>query len=318
MALASGLGASAARAADPAEESLIKEGVEARRRQDDAVALELFVRAYALHHSPRAAAQMGLAEIALGRWLEAEEHLQEATAADRDPWIKKNASVLSESLDRVHQEIGSLEILGSPEGAEVVIAGEVRGTLPLPKPLHVRAGDVRFELRATGYEPDTRTVRVLPGQFTRETMKLARLPPVIPGTGAAPGSAPRPAVPVVSSAPPASGPSRESTGAGLRLTGGLLAGAGVIAAGAGLAFGFVARAAGDTDSQNATFDPGADRTGHRYETLQWIGYAAGGALLAGGAVTYFIGTRAREDETAVSLTIVPTGSGGLGLLRWKM
>src|SRR5262245_36591458 len=177
------MGASAAHAAgtnaatNKEEDDLIKQGVDARRKQDDAAALELFTKAYAIRQSPRAVAQMGLAEIALGRWVKAEAHLEEALAATGDPWIKKNGKVLSDSLARVRQEVGLLEVLGGPAGAEVVIAGEPQGTLPLAKPIHVRAAaDVRFELRAPGHETAVRTVRVTGGQLTRETVTLEPLP----------------------------------------------------------------------------------------------------------------------------------------------
>src|SRR5690242_7609040 len=56
-----------AEAADPTEDELIRQGVESRRHRDDAGALATFQKAYELHKSARAAAQMGLAEFALGR-----------------------------------------------------------------------------------------------------------------------------------------------------------------------------------------------------------------------------------------------------------
>src|SRR5260221_6790394 len=122
-----------AQAADSAEEALIREGIEHRRRQEDAAALPLFQQAYELHHSPRSAAQVGLDEIALGRWIDADRHLEEALAAPSDPWIRKNRTILRQALDNVGRQLGELEILGSPEGAEISVEGEVRGTLPLAK-----------------------------------------------------------------------------------------------------------------------------------------------------------------------------------------
>src|SRR5438046_2479221 len=92
-----------ARASDATEEKLIQQGVAARRAQDDSAALNLFQRAYALHHSPRAAAQMGLAEMATGRWPEAATHLEEAMAARSDPWIQKNAKPLREAFLQISQ-----------------------------------------------------------------------------------------------------------------------------------------------------------------------------------------------------------------------
>jgi hypothetical protein len=304
-------------AADSSEDELIRKGVEARRRLDDAAALELFKQAYAMHHGARAVGQMGLAEIALGRWVDAEAHLQEAIAASGDTWIKKNAKTLEEALGRVRQEVGSLSILGSPEGAEVIIGGEVRGTLPLDKPLRVRAGDVRFELRAPGHETEARTVRVMAGQLTRETVTLALLAPATPPPSAGP------APPVVTSAPPPRGdegaPPATNGGAGLRTTGLVLAGAGVVAAGVGLAFGLKARSAGQSDSAAPTYDPGAASAGHRYQTLQFVGYGVGGALIAAGVTTFLIGRhRGQAGEPAPSVSFLPLTGGGVGLVGWRL
>jgi PEGA domain len=306
----SGAGARADTAPDRTEDQLIHEGVEARRRQDDAVALDLFVRAYALHHSPRAAAQMGLAEVALGRWIDAYAHLEEAVSATTDPWVQKNRKALDESLARVQQEVGMLEVLGGPPGAEVVIGGEVRGTLPLPSPIPVRAGELRFDLRAPGFQPDTRTVHVTPDQLTRETVRLARLAPV----PSAPGTAPAEAMMVRERPSSDATPRAHDRGAGLRITGLVISGVGVAAVGAGLAFGLKARAAGRTDTNATTFNLEADNAGHRYQTLQWLGYGTGAALLAGGLTTYLIGTRRNSAEsTGTSVAFVPTLGGGIAV-----
>lgn len=314
----------AAAAADAGEEELLKQGVDARRRGDDVAAHEMFAKAYAVRHSPRAAAQMGLAEIALGRWVEADAHLEEATAAGSDPWIQKNARTLADSLARVRQEVGSLEVLGSPAGAEVVISGEVRGALPLRKPIRVRSGEVRFEVRAPGHETATRTVRVGAGELTRETVVLAPVstvaapPPVAGGNaGAATTAPPVGTPPTTGTAPPmvqqpAAAPS--DGGATLRTTGLVLGAAGVAVTAAGLVFGLKARSAGESDSKNTMFDPDGETSGHGYETLQWIGYGVGLALIAGGVTTYVLGARKRGADAGTSLTFVPAAGGGVALL----
>ena len=134
-------GASRARAAERSEDDLIREGVEARRRRADSEAAELFERAYAIRHSARAAAQMGLAEVALGRWIEAEVHLNESLRARGDAWIKKNTQTLADTLERVRNELGTLDIMGNPAGAEIVIAGRPATIVGLAaEPVTVRAG----------------------------------------------------------------------------------------------------------------------------------------------------------------------------------
>ena len=66
-------------------DAYIGEGIAARRRGDDDQALVLFAQAWELGHSPRARAQMGLAEQALGAFVESESCLVEALAAGSDP-----------------------------------------------------------------------------------------------------------------------------------------------------------------------------------------------------------------------------------------
>ena len=58
------------------------------------------------------------------------------------------------------------------------------------------------------------------------------------------------------------------------------------------------------------FDPNADSSGHRYETLQWVGYAVGAALLVGGVTTYLIGNARRNAEHGTSVSLVPLSGGG--------
>jgi hypothetical protein len=83
---------------------------------------------------------------------------------------------LQESLERVGRQLGDLEILGSPEGAAVVVEGEVRGRLPLEKPLRVRVGACRVDVRAPHFVSLTRSLEITAGALTRETVNLSPEP----------------------------------------------------------------------------------------------------------------------------------------------
>src|SRR5689334_14201627 len=63
---------------DESADRLLKRGVELRKAGKDDEALEAFRAAYTSRPSPRAQAQIGLAEQALGRWGDAERDLSEA------------------------------------------------------------------------------------------------------------------------------------------------------------------------------------------------------------------------------------------------
>lgn len=154
-------------ASDP--EDLVREGVERRRHGDDAGALRLFEEAYGKGHSPRALAQMALAEQALGKWVAASEHIRQALATERDPWIIKNRSVLNESAARVAEHVGQIDILGGTPGAEVRLDGVARGILPLRQPLAATTGTVTIDILMRGRLPVRRTTSVRAGEVTRES-----------------------------------------------------------------------------------------------------------------------------------------------------
>jgi len=181
-------GTASAAEPDPVE-SAIHRGVELRKRGDDEQALQEFTKAYEASRSPRALAQMGLAEQALGRWVDAEVHLSGALEAKSDAWIQKNRPALESAAGTVAKHLGGLEVLGSPAGAEVLVGGNPAGHLPMDKPLRVPAGDVVIEVRQAGFRPITRTVNVTAGIMSRETIALVpsgtdeQKPPSPPGQG---------------------------------------------------------------------------------------------------------------------------------------
>jgi hypothetical protein len=155
-------------------ESIILEGVERRRQRDDGGALELFQQAYALAPTPRAAAQMGLAEQALKRWVESHRHLCEALRASDDPWIRQHRAVLEQSQRTVAARIGLLEVGGEPAGAAVTVNDQASGTLPITDPLAVAPGSVRVGVRAQGHVPSTVTLTLAAGQRSRIDVRLER------------------------------------------------------------------------------------------------------------------------------------------------
>jgi hypothetical protein len=206
--------------------------------------------------------------------------------------------------------------LGGPAGAEVVVEGEVRGKLPLDKPLRVRIGTCRVDVRAPRYVTMTRSFEISAGALTRETMNLspeatvisvapresrsARTPAVDPqqgGTDAlpqirAPGATPQP----------------DRGRPALRVVGIVAGGLGVAAVGSGVYFGLKARSAGMSDSKGAMFSDTADSRGHLYQTLQFVGYGVGAALLAGGVATFLLGAPKTEtNERTVGLSSVSGG-----------
>jgi hypothetical protein len=157
-------------AADP--EDLIRQGIDLRRSDRDADALLLFQHAYEIRKIPKALAQIGLAEQALGKWGAADRHLRQAIESGDDAWILKNRAAIDGALKAIGSHVGRLDVRGSPVGAEVRLDGELIGRLPLATPLSVTAGGIAIEVRAPGYFPIARSTTVAPGHLIREAFSL--------------------------------------------------------------------------------------------------------------------------------------------------
>ena len=160
-----------AAAADDAE-PLVLEGIKFRTVGQDAKALQKFQQAYQIARTPRIVGQIGTAEQALGRWLDAETHITEALTAKTDAWVQKYRVPLEQALQTIRSHLGTLDIVGEPEGAEISVDGRASGRLPLASPLRLVAGQVLLQVRAAGYFPATRTVTVVAEQNARETIIL--------------------------------------------------------------------------------------------------------------------------------------------------
>lgn len=178
-------------------DNLLQRGVELRRQGKDPEALEVFQRAYAIHQTGHSAAQLGLAEQALGMWTHAEGHISAALDHAEEPWIKKNRAALTKALSVVESHLGSLEVWGSPKGAEIVINGQAVGVLPLTTPLRVTAGTVPVTVRSKGYVEVTRVLDVPSGGRARERFDLTRVAVPAPPEISTPLREPRAAPPLV-------------------------------------------------------------------------------------------------------------------------
>src|SRR3954465_6608246 len=110
VALVLALPSAAVAAPDHAVDNAYHTGIELRRSGDNRGALREFRRAYAATPNPRTLAQIGLAEQALGIWVEAETHIGEALKAVGDSWIVTNRTPLQQALLTVTSHLGTLEV----------------------------------------------------------------------------------------------------------------------------------------------------------------------------------------------------------------
>jgi hypothetical protein len=160
-----------------------------RKQGRDAEALATFERARALHPSSRAVAQVALAHQALAQWREAESGLKDALAGSDDPWIERNRVYLEQSLVGVQAHLGWLEVESNLDGAEAWIAGQLLGQLPFASPVRVDAGSVTVKVRAPGYAPIQRTLRVEGNATVHADFLFVVQPPAQPAMSSEPVAA---------------------------------------------------------------------------------------------------------------------------------
>ncbi len=180
-------------------DALVRRAVALRQQSQDEAALAELQRALGLSREPRVLAQLGLAEQAVGRWLDADRHLEEAQRAAGDPWIARNRASLAEARRQVGAHLGRVMVFGAVAGAEVFANEQRLGVLPMSASVSVASGTNLIEVRAAGYVTMTRRVQVEAGAEARETFEMVREPsPAVRVTAAVP-------VPVVATvaAPPA-------------------------------------------------------------------------------------------------------------------
>ena len=251
--------------ASESPDSLIDRGLDLRRQGKPAEALELFERANSVAPSARAVAQMGLAEISLHRWIDADTHITAALARHDSEWIEnpKTRETLRKALADVGSHLGRIRVEGT-NGAEITIEGRVVGRLPLPTAAAVNPGAIRIRATAPGYQPLDVEVVVAAGE---EIVTKADLVPI---PTAAPPLASQPPFLVPPVPPPEEHHWRQWTGA-------TMVGVGLASATAGVVWLAI--------NGKGTCDPVPGGTCQRnYDTsLQgWLALGAGAALAGTG------------------------------------
>jgi hypothetical protein len=154
-------------------EALVAQGIALRKDGRDLEALPLFRKAFEQQPTPRAFAQLGTCEQAVGLWVAAEAHIHEALKHVQDPWIRKHEIALREALGHVQEKLSSVEFWGTPAGARISIDDEAVATLPMSRPVRVVEGRRAVTIDALGFLAARRSIEVRPGVPLREHVALA-------------------------------------------------------------------------------------------------------------------------------------------------
>jgi tetratricopeptide (TPR) repeat protein len=284
-----------------ASEQLVLKGVELRKQRKHLEAYDYFRRAFDISPTARPAAQLGLVEYQLGRWVDSEIHLEQALRAAGDPWIRKNRETIQQALDTVRSHIAYIEIKGTPAGADVSVNGRKVGKLPLEG--LVKAGDGYAEVLvgAAGYAPVRQSLN-LQAQLTQQFfVTLEPQTPAISGGRLSSAGGRGAAESSLSSPRPPEGQANDlsSGSASLRVAALVAAAVGVAAIGYGALQTY--RVLKLTEEVRRTDNQGIAR-GRAAERNQWLGYGAGGGALAIGAVLYWLAQPDQAEPVALSVT----------------
>jgi hypothetical protein len=323
--LASSAPVLAARPASKEEpETLLRQGIELRRRGDDQRAHGYFKRAYEISRTPRTAAQLGLSDQAVGQFFEAEPLLSEALSSVDDPWVQEHKAILENSRKTVRQHLGMLTIVGAPDGTLVQIGEHAAIPVPQDGAIWVAPGESNLRFEAPERRAVTKTVTVAAGDKARVEIELvANAPP--PRVESPPTEASPPeGQPLVTQPPEAAGASPSHRGRGARIAGLTLAGLGVAADVAGYILWSTAGAklsAIETAAMTSGMFKDGDGNWRTYDRIG-VGMLAGGsAAIIVGSIIYFANRHPSSAgaETRVSLGASPTvwptfGPGSLGLM----
>jgi hypothetical protein len=313
---ASLLGSSLAAAETEEPETLIRQGIELRRKGDDARAHGYFKRAYELSKTPRAAAQLGLVDQALGRWLEAEILIVQAVASN-DPWVQQHRSTLDDGLKVVRQHLGGVVVGDAPAGTTWSDADHAAGPLPAGGAIWVSPGESTLRFEAPGQTALTKTVKVAAGESVSVKVDFAPQGGAAGGTATGDANAPGGSEPSGGSvSQPASQPAADqNVGRAGRIAGIAVAGAGVALGVGGFLFRTVATNKLDAINNAAASGMPYDKANDNWQTFDRVGVAmliAGGAAIVGGAVLYIVNMHKAPEApaTQVGFVAVPDPRGG--------
>jgi hypothetical protein len=159
---------------DETSEARIEEAATASRAGDHARALGLLRALVSQERSGRHLAELGQAELAAARPIEAEEHLAEALTMTNERWVRHHRRGIEAALSAARASISELRVTSNIDGAEVLVNGVVMGRIPLPRALRIGIGRVTVEVRARGFRNATREVTVLSGEIAEAHVSLDR------------------------------------------------------------------------------------------------------------------------------------------------
>lgn len=137
-----------------------------------AEAEELFLKVWAVKKAWDVAANLGLAQVNLGKNAAAAEHLSYALRWFPASEPAATKAVLERRLVAARAEVGAVKVTVDVDGAAVRVNGEAKGATPLDAEVFVAAGAVTVEVQKDGYEPATRSLDLAKGAAADVTFTM--------------------------------------------------------------------------------------------------------------------------------------------------
>ncbi|KYF69769.1 tetratricopeptide repeat protein [Sorangium cellulosum] len=312
---------------------LHKEGNAHYARGDYERARVAYLAAWALQKRLQIAGNLAEAEMKLGRFREAAEHLAHylrEAPREQPPPPAAEIKAAEALYAAARAEVGALSIATLENGAEILVDGEVVGVAPLPGPVFVEPGWHTVSARR-GHRFGVRQARVEKGGEALVEVELAD-GNLGPSTKPPPVASPDSAAP----APPASTvPERPAGGARVSVVPVVIGGAlGVVGLGVGVGFTLAANAKGTEidgplrvgdGSRSACYQSRSAACARLAEAVDdldaltsaaVVGYVVGGAALAATAGYVLWSRSAGDGEGRAQVTAAPwlaPGGGGVGV-----
>lgn len=292
---------------------LARDAFEAYKQSNYLTALELFEKARAVYPTGQVLRMTGYTQLALERWVEAAETLEEALATDYKPLDDDVRGEVKEHVEEALSHVTVTVLTSEVEGAKVSIDGGE--PIDLPTEVRLLEGTHTFVASAEGHTDDERTANLPGGERFEIDLRPVQieLPEPIEEP---PPPAPKPAPDEADEPGEGWFPHQQAVGFAVGGTGlaVLAAGIGTLAAGSSLR----SATQENIDAHNVAYGPGCstgdyllcsydiqliNEDGQRADTLQTTGVAltiVGGVLTATGITFLVFAPWGDEQEPAAS------------------
>ena len=116
-----------------------------------------FKRAYQIAPTPRAMAQLGLVELALGDFAACERYLSDALADD-DAWVRSYQKTIEDSRRTARSHLLQIVVTDAPPGTSATVGKGRHAQLGADGVLWLPPDETTVVFAATGFQPKTTTV----------------------------------------------------------------------------------------------------------------------------------------------------------------